>query len=125
MSRWIGLLVVALALTGCAKNPPPDPDPSSPEADIVIIVQNRRIDDIVTYLVRDGRRERLGLVTAQADQSFSVRYWRVANAIRLALAVSPIAGNQRYVTEQLILRPGSEVSLTVTPVLRQSFLQVY
>jgi hypothetical protein len=39
--------------------------------------------------------------------------------------VSPIGGAHGYVTESLLLRPGSEVSLTVTPLIRQTYVSVY
>jgi hypothetical protein len=43
----------------------------------------------------------------------------------LALLVSPIGGARGYVTETLVLRPGSEVGLTVAPLIRQSTVWVY
>ncbi len=119
----------ALALTllaACSKNPPPDlPDPNSPEGDVVFMVENRRSDDVVVELVRDGQRQRLGLVTAQSKTAFTAPWSRVLNASRVALLLHPIGSSARYVTENLILRPGSEVELTVNQSLRQSVVSVY
>jgi len=75
--------------------------------------------------VHNGQRERLGLVTAQSKTSFSVSYGRVGNSSPLALLVSPIGSRRGYVTERLLLRPGSEVALTVTPLIRQTSVSVY
>ena len=120
------LWLAGLALAGCAGHPPsPSPEPWSPDATITISADNRRFDDVVVSLVRNGQRERLGLVTAQSKTSFSVSYGRVGNSSPLALLVSPIGSRRGYVTERLLLRPGSEVALTVTPLIRQTSVSVY
>jgi hypothetical protein len=41
------------------------------------------------------------------------------------LLVSQIGTRRGYVTERLLLRPGSEVALTVTPLIRQTSGSVY
>ena len=88
-------------------------------------MENRRWDDVVVSLVRDGTRERLGLLIAGSNGSFSLPYSRVANAGRLALLVSPMGGTRAYLTESLVLSPGSAVALTVTPLIRQTSVSVY
>jgi hypothetical protein len=126
MYRRTCRLLAGLALAGCASNPPSRaPEPWSPEAAITVSTENNRSDDVVVSLVRDGQRERLGLVTAQSRTSFLLPYGRVANSGRLALLVSPIGRARGYVTENLVVRPGSEVGLTVAPVIRQSTVWVY
>src|SRR3954463_13356874 len=87
-----GAMVVSLAaLASCSRNPPPDlPDPESPEGDVAFVVENRRSDDVVVELIRDGQRQRLGMVTAQNRSAFTVRWRQVGNASRLALSVHPI-----------------------------------
>ena len=73
-----------------------------------------------------GRNARApGLLIAGSNGSFSLPYSRVANAGRLALLVSPIGGTRAYLTESLVLRPGSAVALTVTPLIRQTSVSVY
>jgi hypothetical protein len=126
MYRRICRLLAGLAVAGCVSNPPsPSPEPWSPDAAVTVSTENHRFDDVVVSLVRDGQRERLGLVTAQSRTSFLLPYGRVANSGRLALLVSPIGRGRGYVTENLVLRPGSEVGLTVAPVIRQSTVWVY
>jgi hypothetical protein len=126
MLRTTHLWLAGLALLGCAgHSPSPAPEPWSPEAAITISVENRRWDDVVVSLLRDGRSERLGLLVAQSKTSFSLPYIRIENAGPLALLVSPIGGARSYVTERLLLRPGSEVALTVVPLIRQSWVSVY
>ncbi|HET7598710.1 MAG TPA: hypothetical protein VFK09_00360 [Gemmatimonadales bacterium] len=122
----IAAVLLAVALAACSKNPPPDePEPGSPDADIVVIVENRRSDDALVEIVRDGQRQRLGLITAQNTSSFVVPWARLVNASRVVLTVHPIGTNERYVSDNLVMRPGSEVSLTVNQILRQSYVSVY
>lgn len=129
--RWRSALqgavvVVVAALASCSRQPPPDlPDPDSPEGDVAFQIENRRSDDVVVELIRDGQRQRLGLVTAQNRSTYTLRWRQVANASRVVLSIHPIGSNSRYITESLLLRPGSEVELTVNQVLRQSVLSVY
>jgi hypothetical protein len=122
----IAAVLLAVALAACSKNPPPDePEPGSPDADIVVIVENRRSDDALVEIVRDVQRQRLGLITAQNTSSFVVPWARLVNASRVVLTVHPIGTNERYVSDNLVMRPGSEVSLTVNQILRQSYVSVY
>lgn len=129
--RWRSALqgavvVMVAALASCSRHPPPDlPDPDSPEGDVAFQIENRRSDDVVVELIRDGQRQRLGMVTAQNRSTYTLRWQQVGNASRVALSIHPIGSNSRYITESLLLRPGSEVELTVNQVLRQSVLSVY
>jgi hypothetical protein len=129
--RWRSALqgavvVIVAALASCSRHPPPDiPDPDSPDGDVAFLIENRRSDDVVVELLRDGQRQRLGLVTAQNRSTFTMRWRQISNSSRLMLSVHPIGSNSRYVTETLLLRPGSEVELTVNQVLRQSILSIY
>ena len=126
MYRNLRLELVGLALAGCAgHSPSPSPDPWSADAAITVSADNHRADDVVVSLVSVGRRERLGLVVAQSKASFLLPYNRVNNAGRVALLVSPIGGARGYLTESLLLRPGSEVNLTVAPLIRQTSVSVY
>jgi hypothetical protein len=120
------MVVVLAALASCSRPQPEDlPDPESPEGDVAFVVENRRSDDVVVELIRDGQRQRLGMVTAQNRSAFTVHWRQVSNSSRLVLSVHPIGSNSRYITETLLLRPGSEVELTVNQVLRQSTVSVY
>jgi hypothetical protein len=129
--RWRSALqgavvVMVAALASCSRHPPADlPDPESPEGDVAFQIENRRSDDVVVELIRDGQRQRLGMVTAQNRSTYTLRWRQVANASRVVLSIHPIGSNSRYITESLLLRPGSEVELTVNQVLRQSVLSVY
>ena len=119
--------VMALAvLAGCGRNPEAatvDPNPEG--GPVTVVAENRRTDDVVVALLRDGVPQRLGLVTAQASGTFEIPWSGVSHAGRIRLVATPLAGRRRFVSDQLVLRPGSEVVVSVTPLLGQSAVRVY
>jgi hypothetical protein len=124
--RAVWSLVVLAALTACGANQETeDVAPITQTGPVTIVAQNRRTDDVVVTLVRDGLRQRLGLVTAQSDGNFQIPWSQVSNSGRVRLVATPIAGRRSFVSEQLILRPGSEVTVSLTPLLNQSLVRVY
>jgi hypothetical protein len=119
-------LVVLAALAACgAYQETGAVDPIAATGPITFAAENRRTDDVVVTLVSDGVPQRLGLVTAQGSKSFQVPWSQVSNGGRVRLVATPIAGRRSFVSEQLILRPGSEVSVSLTPLLNQSLVRVY
>jgi hypothetical protein len=119
-------VVALIVLAGCGANPAAETvEPAASTDPVTVLTENRRSDDVVVSLVRDGVRQRLGLVAAQTRGTFEVPWTGVANAGRVRVVATPIAGRRSFVSEQLVLRPGSEVTISVTPALGQSAVQVY
>jgi hypothetical protein len=119
-------LVALIVLAGCSANRKTESiEPVGGTDPVTVLTENRRSDDIVVSLVRDGVRQRLGLVAAQTNGTFEVPWTGVANAGRVRVVATPIAGRRSFVSEQLVLRPGSEVTISVTPALGQSAVRVY
>jgi len=119
-------LVALMVLAGCGANRETgNIEPVGGTDPVTVLTENRRSDDIVVSLVRDGVRQRLGLVAAQTSGTFEVPWTGVANAGRVRVVATPIAGRRSFVSEQLVLRPGSEVTVSVTPALGQSAVRVY
>ena len=119
-------LVALMAFAGCGANRETgNVGPLGTGDPVTVLTENRRSDDLVVSLVRDGIRQRLGLVAAQTSGSFEVPWTAVANAGRVRVVATPIAGRRSFVSEQLLLRPGSEVTISVTPALGQSAVRVY
>jgi hypothetical protein len=119
-------LATLAMLAGCgAKHEAATVEPLASTDPVTVVTENRRSDDIVVALVRDGVRQRLGLVAAQTNETFAVPWTGVANAGRVRLVATPIAARRSFVSEQLLLRPGSEVVLSITPALGPSAIRVY
>jgi hypothetical protein len=124
--RAVWSLVVLAALTGCGANQETGAvEPVAPTGPVTVLAENRRTDDVVVSLVRDGLRQRLGLVPAQSSGNFQIPWSQVSNSGRVRLVATPIAGRRSFVSEQLVLRPGSEVTVSLTPLLNQSLVAVY
>lgn len=119
-------LVALMVLAGCGANrETTNVEPLASTDPVTVQTENRRSDDVVVTLLRDGVRQRLGLVAAQTSETFEVPWSGVVNAGRVRLIATPIASRRSFVSEQLILRPGSEVTVSVTPALGQSAVRVY
>lgn len=126
LSSLSGLLAAALVVSACSSNPePPTLDPNSPAADIIISAQNQNVNDVDVVLVAGGQSQRLGTVTAQSQANFQVPWSRVANSTRVFVRASPIGSNALYQSQNLVLRPGSQVSVTLNSVIRNSVTTVY
>ena len=124
--RAVWKVMLLGVLTACgAKQEPGDVAPMGATVPVTVVAENRRNDDVVVSLVRDGLRQRLGLVTAQSNGNFEIPWSQVSNSGRVRLIATPMAGRRSFVSEQLVLRPGSEVTVSLTPLLGQSFVRVY
>jgi hypothetical protein len=124
--RGVWTLLALAALSGCGANQEAgDVQPIAATGPVTVLAENRRTDDVVVSLVRDGQRQRLGLVAAQTRGDFQIPWSQVSNAGQVRLVATPIAGRRSFVSESLVLRPGSEVSVSLTPLLGQSLVQVY
>ncbi len=124
--RAVWKLMILAALTACGANQETgDVEPIDASGPVTVVAENRRTDDVVVSLVRDGLRQRLGLVAAQSNGNFVIPWSQVSGAGRVRLVATPIAGRRSFVSEQLLLRPGSELTVSLTPLLAQSLVRVY
>ncbi len=124
--RVVWKLLALAALSGCGANQEAgDIEPMVATGPVTVVAENRRTDDVVVSIVSDGLRQRLGLVAAQATSDFKIPWSQVSNSGRVRVVATPIAGRRSFVSEALVLRPGSEVSVSLTPLLGQSLVRVY
>src|SRR5947209_14367181 len=64
------LLAIALTLSGCAR--PRPGDDLNLDASSTLNVVNHHWGDVDVYVVRDGQRQRVGTVTAAAEENFDL-----------------------------------------------------
>jgi hypothetical protein len=81
----------------------------------VLQVENQSFTDMVIYAVSGGQRIRLGLATANSTKSFTLPSYLVRGAGPLRFLADPIGGNRTPVSEQMTVRPGDIVTLTIPP----------
>jgi alkylated DNA nucleotide flippase Atl1 len=100
-------------------------EPSSPAADIVITAQNQNVNDVDVFLIANGHSRRLGTITSQSAATFQVPWSQVANSTRTVIRADPVGSNAAYRSQNLVLRPGSQVSVTLNSIIRNSVTTVY
>lgn len=78
-------------------------------------VENRGFTDMIIYAVSGGQRVRLGMATGNSTKSFAIPSYLVRGAGPLRFLADPIGGNRTPVSEEMTVRPGDIVSLTIPP----------
>ena len=91
---------------------------------VYVTVKNQYRLDVNVYAVYGGGgRQFLGIVTSWNSQDFSVG--ALAVSTRFRIAADPIGSDQNYVTEEIFVRMGDVVQVTVLDPLAQSYYTVY
>jgi hypothetical protein len=124
-SRCLAAVLVAAGIAACAHNPPPRPELGTPQANVLVTVTNQNVNDVDVFISISGVRQRLGTVVSQGTGNFEVPWDRIGPASHVQLLASPIGSPGAYRTGSLALQPGSQIGVTVAPVLRNSTTQVY
>lgn len=106
-----GVLVTAAACASASSDPG---NPYSRDLDerreIRIEIQNHNFSDATVWaLVRDGQRQRLGVVTGKTDSVFTIP-WRFSELLRLEFDM--VAG-PRCTTENLSVDPGDSIEMQI------------
>lgn len=126
--RWVKGRLPALLLAGgiaaCANNPPPLPEPGTPEANLLITVKNHNVHDVDVFLRVNGVRQRLGTVVSQDSGNYEIPWDRIGPGNGVSLVVSPIGGAGAFWTGQLTVQPGAQIALGVAPLLSSSSVAV-
>ena len=104
-------LLPALLLTllaGCGSRP------ERPEDAIRLVVENRRPQMVTIYAVRSSSRQRLGMVSGNASETFRLRPHMIGPGGELRLAIDPLGDpNQRF-TRVILVRAGDTVQLLLS-----------
>jgi hypothetical protein len=80
----------------------------------MVRITNRNFYDMNLYVVRFGQRQRLGTVTGNSTRTFELpAAWVSTGPVRFL--ASPIGGTGREFSEELNVRPGDVVGLTIQP----------
>jgi hypothetical protein len=87
----------------------------SPQTAAMLQVENQGFTDMVVYALSGAQRVRLGIVTGNSSKSFTIPVYLVRGAGPLRFLADPIGGNRTPVSEEMTVRPGDIVSLTIPP----------
>ena len=109
--------VLLLGVTGCAsaRGKPTSGNPFAQElaehGEIQIRILNMNFNDATVWaLVRDVRRERLGMVTGKSEATFTMP-WTFSDALSLEF---DLIGGVRCITEALSVDPGDIIELQIS-----------
>lgn len=125
----VALLVAAACLTteGCLwrrqRAAPRKQEP--PAADVTFQVINHNYLDVVVYVLHDGQRTRIGMVTGSSTQDFALPPRLLGQAGEIQLYGDPIGSTDFALTELLFVQPGQHIEWTLESDLRRSSVGVY
>jgi hypothetical protein len=130
-SNVLACLAVSLLLAGCAHHRRFEDNPqlAAPEqpltGPVVLEVENHNWSDIVLFVIHDGRTHRLAQIAAARDQSFEIPPSLIGDQGLIRLGLHRIGGRDDYRTEQVSVRTGNTIRLTIEGKLEHSSIGVW
>ena len=91
---------------------------------VFIVVNNRYRLDVSVYATYLGSRQFLGMVTTNNSAEYAIRS-SLAQSSGFRVAADPIGASGGYVTDEILVRRGDVVEVTIQDPLQQSFYTVY
>lgn len=96
----------------CSK---PDTGPA-PDAGATLIVENQAFTDMTIYAVNGSvGRVRLGLVVGNTTQRVPIPGYLVQSGGTLRFIADPVGGSRTPVSDELLVSPGDNLTLTIPP----------
>ena len=118
-------LLAACASGGGGGSDDPELDALTHVPDTVfVVVKNRYRLDVNIYALYMSTRKFLGVVTTNRTSEFAVR-GNVATGNNFRVLADPIGGTGNYVTDEILVRKGDVVQVTIQDPLVQSFYSVH
>ena len=113
-----------LGLSSCAQSTRQEgASEVEPAGPTVVRINNNNTLDVNVFLVPDGERIRLGMVTAGNTQNFEIPETTVRRVQDLRIVVDPVGTTETF-SSSVLLSPGQELDVNVAPVLQQSTISV-
>jgi hypothetical protein len=129
--RKVSAVLAAALVAGCARSHPvagtklSDVEVAIPPEPVVLEVENHNWSDINIYVLHDGRRDRLTMVTAAKDVSMEFPTKLQGEMGVFRLIVYRIGGRDSYITDPISIRTGNTVRLTVESDLQRTSVGVW
>jgi hypothetical protein len=111
-SLMFGACLALACLVGCKGQPSQQPAPSG---EAQLSVKNQAFSDMVIYVVQSSRRVRLGEARGLSTTLLTIPSSLVSPAGMLQFVASPIGSSQVSASQQLSVRPGDIVEITIPP----------
>ena len=120
--RVLAALGLALAAGACA-HPRTGRDSTSP-LPVQLHVDNHSAQQMRLFVHHDGQSTRIGEVAAAQSQAFVIPARLIGVSGEMRVSAEPIAAFSRYVSETVIVHPGSRIVLTLEHKLDTSSLAI-
>ena len=121
---WVAVLVIAGILGGCAR-PRHNLDDFAENTSSTLQVVNRHWGNVDVFLVRDGQRTRVGMVTATSEETFTLAPSLMRGVGTIQLIAHAVGKNGTISSETIATRPGMQISWTLDTDLTRASLAVY
>jgi hypothetical protein len=118
------LIAVTVALGACAH--PRAGDDLNLDASSTLNVVNHHWSDVDVYVIRDGQRQRIGSVTAAAEENFALSPSLTKGGGTLQLQAHAVGSAGAISSETIQVRPGGmQITWTLESNLTRATLAVY
>ncbi len=122
--RHARIALIGLLLLGIVSCWPWRQDPgdwTTPESrEIGLEVRSQHFHDVVLYLLPDGQRRRLGLVTGFTTETFDLTSHPEVLRGTFRLGAQPIGSRETWTSDPISAFPGDVVVVTLTSQIRMS-----
>jgi hypothetical protein len=121
----LGPLLAACASGGGGGSDDPELDALTHVPDTVfVVVKNRYRQDVNVFALYMSTRKFLGVVTTNRTTEYALR-GSVAVGTNFRVLADPIGGTGNYVTDEILVRKGDVVEVTIQDPLAQSYYSIY
>ena len=124
MRNWLAVLMVVGFVAGCAHHGPVG-DGYQGDVDSTVHIENHHWGDVDVFLLHNGQRTRLGMVTATTDQTFTIRSRLIGSAAQMQLEAHAIGMSGVLDSETMAYRPGMQINWTLESNLSRATLSIY
>jgi hypothetical protein len=124
MRKWLAVLMVLGLVAGCAHHRRVS-DEYSGNLDSTVHIENHHWGDVDVFLLHDGQRTRLGMVTATTDQTFMIKSRLVGSASQMQLEAHAIGMSGVLDSELMAYRPGMQINWTLESNLSRATLSIF
>lgn len=113
--RGIGAVALCASVFACSHRAKPNQG-GGPPPRTTVRVENQSFADMTVYAVVGGQRIRLGLATGSSNSTFTIPAYLVGNGIQqIRFIADPVGSNRLPVSDEISVRAGDEVVLTIPP----------
>jgi hypothetical protein len=124
--RWtlLAVLVITGVIGGCARHKHNADDLAS-DAPSTLHIVNHHWGDVDIFIIRDGQRNRVGMVTATSDETFTLPLTATGRIGTIQLLAHGVGMPGAISSEAIAIRPGMQIEWALEVGLTRATLSFY